>query len=368
MSPLRAATVASGEYLLYVGTYTGPKSKGIQEYRFTPSKGTLEAVGPAAEVRNPSFLALSPDRKYLYAVSELGNKGPEKSSVSSYAIDRKTGSLQFLNKVASGGGGACHLVIDKTQKMLLVANYNTGSVASFRVKADGSLTEMMGFVQHSGSSTNPDRQKGPHAHAVVLSADNRFVFVPDLGTDEIKTYRIDPPTAKFDEKQVASVKLKAGSGPRHFVLHPNNKFAYGLNEMGSSVTTFSYDASQGSLATLQTVSTLPEDFSGTDNSAEIELDKAGKFLYASNRGNDSVTVFSVDRQKGTLTKLQVEPTQGKTPRNFAIDPTGKFLLVANQDSDTIVVFKIDAKSGQLTPTGTSVSAPAPVCLQFVSSR
>jgi len=355
----------SGDYLVYVGTYTGPKSQGIYALKFHAAKGSVDDLGLAGEIQNPSFLALHPNHKYLYAVSELGNTGKNTAAVSGFSIDSATGKLKLLNKVVTGGGGACHLVVDKTQKMLLVANYGTGSIAAFQVKPDGTLSETTALKQHVGSSVNPKRQRGPHAHAVVLSRDNRFVFVPDLGLDEIVSYKIDPSGATLAANDPPFVKLTPGLGPRHFAFHPNNKFAYGLNEMGSSVSVFSYDARPGALKTLQTVSTLPEGFTGENNSAEIAIDNAGRFLYASNRGNDSITQFAIDSRKGTLTKIEVTPTQGRTPRNFTIDPSGRYLLAANQDSDSIVIFQIDQRSGKLSPTGTTVNVPSPVCIQFV---
>jgi 6-phosphogluconolactonase len=366
MGPPRAtARDAGGEYLVYVGTYTRSKSQGIYALKFNAQTGTLSSLGLAAEIQNPSFLAVHPNDKYLYAVSELGYNAQTKASVSSFAIDTKSGKLQPLNKVETGGGGACHLVVDKTQAMLLVANYGTGSVAAFHVKPDGSLSERTDLKQHTGSSVNPRRQSGPHAHAVVLSRDNRYVFVPDLGLDEIISYKIDPAEATLSPNTPPNVKLTPGSGPRHFAFHPNNKYAYSVNEMASSVSAYSYDAKNGALTLIQTVSTLPDGFTREDNSAEIAIDRDGRFLYASNRGNDSITQFAIDRKKGTLTKIQVTPTQGRTPRNFVIDPTGRYLLAANQDSDSIVVFSLDPKSGKINATGTTLNIPSPVCLQFV---
>ncbi len=364
-APGIAAHHSGGKYLVYVGTYTGSKSKGIYGFRFNPQIGGLDEIGLVGVVVNPSFLALSPDHKYLYAVSELGNDKKTNGFVSGFSIDKQSGALKLINKVSSVGGGACHLVIDKTQRMLLVANYGSGSVAGFRVNADGSLSDSTALKQHSGSSVNPRRQKGPHAHAVVLSDDNRFVFVPDLGLDQIKSYRIKPAEASLEANDPPYVSVKPGSGPRHFTFHPNHRFAYGVNEMGSSVTAFSYDAAKGALTEVQTISTLPEGFSGVNNSAEIQVSGNGRFLYASNRGNDSIAVFKIDEKRGTLTNIQIVPTQGKTPRNFTIDPTGRYILAANQDSDTIVVLAIDGKSGRLTPTGVTVKAPSPVCIQFV---
>jgi 6-phosphogluconolactonase len=364
---MRAATTTqpARSYFVYVGTYTGPKSKGIYAYRYDPKTGQYTPLGVAAEVQNPSWVVTDPRHRFLYAVTEIGNDGKTHGIISSYSINPTTGALKFLNKVDSGGGGACHLVVDQTGKMLFVANYGSGNVASFAINADGSLGQRTGFDQHSGSSLNPHRQTGPHAHEVVLSPDNRFLFVPDLGTDQIKIYRVDAAKGTFAPNDPAFVSVKPGLGPRHFTFGRGAKFAYLVCEMGSSVVAFSYDAAKGSLTPLQTISNLPPDFTGEDNSAEIEVDKSGRFLYASNRGNDSITVFAIDPRKGTLTKVQVAPTKGHIPRNFAIDPTGRYLVAANQQSDQMVVFAINPKDGQLTPTGQVIDVGAPVCILFV---
>jgi 6-phosphogluconolactonase len=356
---------SGSKYLVYFGTYTGPKSKGIYAYRFDPAAGKLDPVGLAAEIVRPSWVTVHPNHKFLYAVSELGNNGKEQGSISSFAIDAATGELKFLNKVSSGGGGACHLAIDKTGKTLYVANYGSGSVAAFPLGADGTLGERSGFSQHEGSSVNPRRQKGPHAHAVVLSADNRFLFVPDLGTDKVMSYRIDPAEGSLTANDPPFVQVKAGSGPRHFTFAPNGKFAYLINEMGSRVTAFSYNPSKGSLEEIQTTSTLPQDFRGENNSAEIEIDRRGRFLYATNRGDDSIAVFAVAPKTGKLTEVERVPTQGKTPRNIKLDPTGKYLFAANQDSNNVVIFKVDNSTGRLTPTGQVLDVGSPVCVQFV---
>ena len=289
-------------------------------------------------------------------------------SISSFSINRKTGALTFLNKIDSGGSGPCHLVVDKTGKMLFVANYGSGSVASFAIKPDGSIGERTGFDQHTGSSVNPARQKGPHAHEVVLSPDNRFLFVPDLGTDQIKIYRVDAAKGTFTPNDPPFATVTAGYGPRHFTFGRGAKFAYAVCEMGSSVVVFSYDPVKGSLTPVQTISNLPSDFKGVNNSAEIEVGRSGRFLYASNRGNDSITVFAIDPVKGTLTNVQVAPTQGNMPRNFAIDPTGKYLIAANQKSNNMVVFAIDPKDGQLKPAGQTLDIPSPVDILFVPAE
>jgi 6-phosphogluconolactonase len=364
---------AASSYLVYVGTYTAGTSKGIYNYHFDPKTGQLTPIGVAAEVVNPSFLVTDPQHRFLYAVTEMGQaRGPDayktNGSISSFSIDRKTGALTFLNKIDSGGGGPCHLVVDKTGKMLFVANYGSGSVASFAIKPDGSIGERTGFDQHTGLSVDPARQKGPHAHAVVLSPDNRFLFVPDLGTDQIKIYRVDAAKGTFTPNDPPFATVKAGYGPRHFTFGRGAKFAYAVCEMGSSVAVFSYDAAKGSLTPVQTISNLPLDFKGVDNSAEIEVDRSGRFLYASNRGNDSITVFAIDPVKGTLTQVQLVPTQGNMPRNFAIDPTGKYLIAANQKSNNMVVFSIDPKDGQLKPAGQTLDISSPVDILFVPAE
>jgi 6-phosphogluconolactonase len=370
--PATGLPVASS-YFVYVGTYTGLGSKGIYSYRYTPKTGQLTPMGLAASLANPSFLVTDPHHHFLYAVTEMGegpgaNSYKANGSISSFSIDGKTGALTFLNKVDSLGGGPCHLVVDKTGKMLFVANYGSGSVASFAIKADGSIGEKTGFDQHTGSSVDPARQKGPHAHAVVLSPDNRFLFVPDLGMDQIKIYRVDAVKGTFTPNDPAFATVKPGLGPRHFTFGRGAKFAYAVCEMGSSVAVFAYNSTKGSLTPVQTISTLPADFTGKDNSAEIEVDQSGRFLYASNRGSDSITVFAIDPVKGTLKPMQVVPTQGKIPRNFALDPRGKYLLAANQDSSKIVAFAVHQTNGQLTPTGQVLDIASPVCIVFVPSE
>ena len=359
---------ATGRYLVYVGTYTGPHSKGIYGYRFDSASGKFTSLGVAAEVENPSFVVTGPHHRFAYAVTEIGNSGKTDGSISSFAIDPKTGSLKFLNKVDSGGGGPCHLVVDHTGRMLFVANYGSGSVASFALRPDGGIGERTGFDQHHGSSVNPQRQKDPHAHSVVLSPDNRFLFVPDLGLDKIFIYRVDAAKRTFAANNPAYAQVDPGLGPRHFVFGPGAKFAYAVCEMGSRVVVFAYNQAAGSLKSLQTISTLPAGFTGEDNSAEIQVDSRGRFLYASNRGSDSITVFRIDPEKGTLTKIEVAPALGKIPRNFVIDPTGKFLIVANQKSDQMVVFAINRQTGQLKPTGQTVDVSSPVCILFVPGQ
>ena len=364
---MMSAALPAAEYTFYVGTYTRGDSKGVYSYHFNTATGDITKIGLAGEVVNPSWVTLHPNGKFLYAVSELGNDGKSQGKVTAFSIDAASGSLTMLNSVSSGGGGACHIVVDKTGKSLMVANYGTGSAAAFAIQPDGRLVEPPAVVQHSGSSIDTMRQRGPHAHAVVLSADNRFLFVPDLGLDQIMSYRLDPNKPTLTANDPPFVKVAAGSGPRHFAFHPKGKFAYGLNEMKSSVTAFQYDAKRGALTEIQTLSTLPKDFAGEDSSAEIQVDAKGRFVYATNRGHDSITVFAIGKD-GKLTVAQNIPTKGKAPRSFRIDPSGAYLLAANQNTSNIVVFRIDPKTGQLTDTGKSIDAPFPVCIQFRPSR
>jgi 6-phosphogluconolactonase len=358
---------AKGEYLVYIGTYTGPKSKGIYAYRFDAATGRLSSLGLVSETANPSFLAVRPSRRFLYAVNEISDyKGGNSGAVSAFVIDPGTHKLTFLNEVSSRGGDPCYVEVDKTGKYVLVANYSGGSVAVFRVLQDGRLDEASAFVQHAGSSVNPERQQGPHAHSIDLSPDNRFAIAADLGLDQLLVYRFDSRKGALAPNHAAFAKVNPGAGPRHFVFHPSGRFAYAITEMQSTVVAFSYDVGSGVLRELQTISTLPKDFAGDNTGAEIQVHPTGKFLYGSNRGHDSIAVFAIDAGKGTLTPVELVPTQGKTPRNLEIDPTGSYLFAANQDSDNIVVFRIDLNTGRLTATGQALEVPSPVCVKFVA--
>ena len=358
---------AANDYLVYVGTYTGPRSEGIYAYRFEESTGKLVPLGLAASTVNPSFLAVDPSRRYLYAVNEIGNyKGEKNGGVSAFTIDHETGKLTFLDEVVSRGAGPCHVSLDKTGRYVMVANYSSGSVAVFPVLEDGRLGDATAFDQRHGSSVNHEQQEGPHAHSIGVTPDNRFVLSADLGLDELLVYRFDASHGTLAPGKPPFAKIHAGSGPRHFAISPNGKFVYVISEMGSMLTAFSYNAARGTLHELQEISTLPKDFKGESNCAEVVVHPSGKFLYGSNRGHDSIAVFAIDGRKGTLTAGEHVSTQGKTPRNFAIDPTGKYLFAANQDTNSIVVFRIDPHTGRLTPTGKTVEVASPVCVTFVA--
>jgi 6-phosphogluconolactonase len=363
------AVARKGEFIAYVGTYTRQNSKGIYAWRFDATTGKLTSIGLVGESSNPSFLAIHPNHRFLYAVNENNTfEGQPGGSVSAFSIDAATGQLKPLNQVSTGGPGPCHVSLDKTGKWLFVANYGGGSVAAFPVHGDGSLGKASTFVQHTGSSVNPQRQRKPFGHSANPSPDGRFVLVADLGLDQVLTYPLDKVKGMASTANPIA-KIEPGSGPRHMAFHPKGKFAYLVSEMAATVTAFSYDAAKGGLKELQTISMLPKDFTGTKGAAEIAIDPSGKFLYASNRGSaDSIAVFSIDPGKGTLTAVDYVPTQGKNPRNFAIDPTGAYLFAANQDTANVVVFRIDRKTGKLTPTGDRLDVAFPVCVVFLPVR
>jgi 6-phosphogluconolactonase len=364
------ATVASAadfSYLVYVGTYTDKGSKGIYTYRFDPRTGESQSIGPAAESENPSFLAVDADNKYLYAVNETDHfNGGRTGAISTYAIDRSSGKLTLMQQVSSLGADPAHLSLDRTGRYLLVANYTSGNIASFPIEEkNGTLGPRSSFAQHAGSSVNKERQTGPHAHEIQASKDNRFVLVPDLGLDELLVYSFDSKTGALSPNSPAFVKVSPGSGPRHFAIAPSGNFVYLVNELSSTVIVFSYQADSGELRELQTISTLPSSFKGENTTAEIAVDAKGKFLYVSNRGDDSIAVFDIDQRDGRLAFLERVPTGGKTPRHFTLDPTGRWLFAENQDSGTVNLFSVDPANGRLTATSRSLNVPSPVCVVFV---
>jgi 6-phosphogluconolactonase len=357
----------AGEVLVYIGTYTGAKSRGIYLARLDLATGRLSAPELTAESENPSFLALHPDRALLFAANEIGTfEGQKAGSVSAFAIDDATGRLRALNRASSRGADPCHLVVDRSGRNLLVANYSGGSVASLPIGPDGQLRPASAFVQHAGSSANPNRQKAPHAHAVGLDGGNRLALVADLGLDKLLLYRFDADRGTLAPSDPPSAPLKPGAGPRHFAFHPDGKRLYVVNEIDLTVTAFAFSAETGALTEQQTLSTQPAGFviRPEDSTAEIAVHPGGRFLYASNRGTDTIAVFSIEAATGRLAPVAHVPTGGRTPRNFAIDPSGRYLLAANQKSDSVVVFRIDPETGRLTPAGSTIEVGAPVCLVF----
>jgi 6-phosphogluconolactonase len=324
----------------------------------------------AAETVHPTFLAIHPNQRFLYAANEIGEFANRKNNgaVSAFAIAPQTGKLTLLNQESSGGGGPCHLVVDRSGSCVLTANYGGGSVEVLPIDAQGKLGQPTTFIQHRGSSVNRQRQEGPHAHGICVDAANRLAFVADLGLDKVLAYQFDPARGTLTANDPAFAAVKPGAGPRHFTFHPNGRVAYVINELNSTITAFAYDGRSGTLTELQTVATLPEEFHGENTTAEVEVHPSGKFLYGSNRGHDSLAVFAIDPDKGTLRLVEYARTLGKSPRSFGIDPTGQWLLAANQDTDNVVVFHIDPASGRLLPAGPDVQVKvgAPVCVKFVS--
>jgi len=363
-----AFAVASSDkgLLFYVGTYTRGDSKGIYAFRMDKATGSLTPLGLAAETQNPSFLAVDPASRFLFAVGESNNfNGKPGGAVSAFAINREDGKLTLLNQASSGGPGPCHVAVDHQGKYVLIANYNGGNVSVLPIGADGKLGESSAFIQHQGSSVNAERQAGPHAHGVYLDAGNHIAVVADLGLDRLLTYRFDPAKGTLTANDPPFVAVRPGSGPRHFAFHPNGRFAFVINELDSTLTTFQYEPTRAVFKELATVSTLPPDFNGSNSTAEVFVHPSGKFVYGSNRGANNIVIFALDQTTGALTTVGWEPSQGRTPRNFAIDPAGQYLVAANQDSASIVVFKIDQQTGKLSSTGQKAEVGSPVCITFV---
>jgi 6-phosphogluconolactonase len=349
--------------LVYIGTYTESirfgtgamlrgSGKGIHILRMDETTGALEMVDVMAGVVNPSYLTFDHGGKFLYAVNELKS------------YQEKTGGLRLLNRQPTDGTDPCHVTVDAERKHLFVANFMSGSVCVLRVRDDGSLDHISDFVQHHGASIDPVRQTGPHAHSVTLDKTNRIAFVPDLGLDRLFIYHFDPRRGMLHPNTVPWIEMQPGSGPRHVALHPDGTMLYLVNELNSTIATLAFDPATGTPRVLQVISTLPDGFHGENTCADVQLSPSGDFLYASNRGHDSIAIFAVDQHSGLLREIDHVPTEGRTPRGFGIDPSGEFLLVANQDSDSIVTFRVDALTGMLIPTGHVIQVPTPVCVTF----
>jgi len=353
------------KYFLYVGAY----GKGIQAYRFDSDAMKFEPLGSVGEIENPSFLASDIQNRYLYAVSEL--EGKEDGGVGAFRIDRKSGHLTFLNRQSSGGTAPCHLAVDHTSKLLMAANYGTGSVPVFPLETDGRLGTRSALLTAEGSGADPKRQEGPHAHEIVISKDNRFVYVPDLGLDQIRIYQLDAASGSVTPHSPAFAKEEAGLGPRHLAFNHDEKFAYVINELKSVITVFKHNPSNATFQQIQAISSLGNG-KEADGAAEILVDQSGKFLYASNRDETghrpgSIGVFAIDGSNGTLKPVQTVET-GAMPRGVEFDPTGKLLLVGDQKENYFVVFRIDPGTGKLTPTGQKFETPSPVAFLFVPAE
>jgi len=370
LGPARAAEDAPKKFMIYVGTYTrGTKSEGIYRLTFDPATGKLGEPALAAKTANPTFLALHPGGKHLYAVGEIADFGKDKKkggagAINAFKVDDK-GDLELLNQESSEGGGPCHVVVDKAGKNVLAANYGGGSACVLPILDGGKVGKAAGFVQHIGKSVDKGRQEAPHAHSINLDAANKFAFVADLGLDKIMIYKFDGATGKITLNETPAVNTPEGGGPRHFAFHPNGKYAYVCNEMASTVTAMSYDAEAGKLETIHTVTTLPKATKG-NSTAEVVVHPSGKFVYVSNRGHDSIAQFTVDEKTGKLTANGHQGDGIKVPRNFCLDPSGKWCLVASQDGDDVQVFKVDGTTGKLEVTGEKAKIVRPVCVRFLA--
>ena len=359
-----AADAETGMLRVYVGTYTNGDSQGIYTFEFDPATGKATEPQLAAQTANPSFVAPHPDRNLLIAVNEVGDfEGASNAGgITSFQMS-SDGTLKAINSRSTRGGFPCHLSVDKTGNFVLAANYGGGSVICYPINDDGSIGEAASFHQHSGSSANPRRQEGPHAHSVNLSADNRHAVVADLGVDKLLVYEFNADTGELTANDPPAFSASPGAGPRHFSFHPDGKYAYTNNELTSSVTALKYDPESGSFTEITTLSTLPDGFSGNNSTAETRVHPNGKFVYVSNRGHDSIAIFAVG-DDGSLSAVGHESTQGKTPRNFELDPSGQFLFAANQGSNTIVLFRVDAETGELEATGDVLKVGSPVCVKM----
>lgn len=349
--------IAAQEQLLYVGTYTTEGSEGIYVFKFNTQTGALTRVSTMGGIQNPSFLAISPDKSRLYAVSEI-----DPGVVNSYRINPQSGKLSLLNIRPANGVWPCHIAVDKTGKNVLVGNYGSGNLCLLPIKADGSLGEPGPTLQHTGKGANPERQEKAHVHSINIAPNNRDVFVADLGIDKIMAYTLDASKGTLQPGNPPFIQVKPGAGPRHFAFHPKKKFAYAILELDCTVGVYRYE--KGALKAVQTISTLPDDFNGKNTCADIHISPDGKFLYGSNRGHHSIVMYRINQKTGELTLVGHQSVLGETPRNFTIDPSGNFLLVANQDTDNIQVFRRDKKTGKLTHVAEGAKVSMPVCLLF----
>ena len=366
VAALGAMPSPAADMFVYFGSHAEGPGRGFSLAHFDTATGVLTKPEFLLEAAAPAFFVIHPDGRHLYASNSIMTfRGQPGAAVSAYAIDPATARLTLLNQQPSGGGDASYVSLDATGRYLFVANYQGGNFAAFALQPDGSIGERTAFFQHTGSSVNPERQKHAYAHSIKVDPSNRFVLVADLGLDELFVYRFNARDGSMQPNDPPFVKVAPGSGARHFTFHPNGRFVYLVNEMGSTVIAFAWDSARGTLTEIQTISTLPDGFKGVSNCAEIEVHPSGKFLYATNRGHDSLAVFAIDASSGRLTLVERVPTQGKTPRNFAFDPTARWLLVTNHDSNNAVVFRIDENTGHLTQNGPPVPILYPFCERFL---
>jgi len=350
--------------------YFGTGASHIYVSAFDPVSGQVGTPREAAEIGRPGFLAIHPSADILYAVGRDTREGsPPEGFAVAFRIDTATGDLQEINRGPTAGRGASHVAVNASATVLAAVNYGDGNTVSLALKADGRIGELVSDLPHSGSSAHPQRQTGPHPHSANFTPDDNFLIVPDLGTDELVAYSVDPSTARLARRPDPQVKMAPGSGPRHMTFHSNGRWAYVINELASTITVLEYATGTGALEPVQTISTLPGDYDGPANTtAEVLVHPNGRFLYGSNRGSNTIAVFAIEPSTGRLSPRELESTGGDWPRNFRLSPDGAFLLVANQRSDDVHVFRVDSQTGALTPSGDSVSVPGPMCVRFVPAQ
>lgn len=348
------------DLFVYFGTHSAGPQIGLSLSHFDSETGGLTPPKLLVEAKEPAFFVIHPEGRYLYTCNS-GVPG----GLSAYKIEPKTGELTLINRVLAGGGDTSFVSLDQTARYALVANYLGGNIAVFALRPDGGVGDWTGFAQQTGSSVDPERQTHAYAHAIITDPTNRFALVPDLGVDKLFVYHFDEKSGAIKPNKPPFAQVAAGLGPRHVRFHPNGRWVYLINEMGSRIIGFNWDSTTGALSDFQTISTLPPDFKGANACAELEVHPNGKFLYASNRGHDSLAVFAIDPSTGRLSLVEHTSSRGKTPRNFAFDPSARWILCTNHGSDNAVVFRVDPESGHLTPVGEPVRVPAPFCERFL---
>ena len=350
--------------LVFISAFAAGEKGAIHAFELNADTGALKPVAQTTDVENPFFMSLSSDQRFLYSIHAKAFGGDEPEEVAAYALDGRSGKLKLINRASAKGSASCYLDVDSTGKAILVANYSSGDVASLPIGADGALGDPISYFKHEGSGADPKRQKGPNSHCFVVSPDNRFAFAADLGIDKVMSYRLDAATATLTPNDPAFTKSPPGAGPRHLTFHPNGKFVYVINEIGNTLSVYSYAAESGSLTDLQTISTLPADYEGRTHTADVKITPDGKFLYGTNRGHDSIAAYRIG-EDGKLTLIEITPSLGKGPQNLAIAPGGQQLLCANMPGNNVIVFRIDANSGKLSALGDAVEMPMPSCIMIV---
>ena len=356
---MAAQTTNAEEQTLYIGT----SATGIYSCTLNMETGEMSEPKMAVEAPRPGFLALHPNKKFLYAVT--AEKSKPSGGVRAFEINHDSRTLKQINQVSSGDDGATHLEVNRAGTTIVVSHYSGGSTAALPINDDGSVGEPIGFVKHEGKSVNERRQEKPHAHGSAISHDGKYVCIADLGTDLIDVYELSP---KAELSLTAIHKSKPGAGPRHLMFHPNGEWLYSINELDQTMTALTFDKENGLLFEIETVTTLPADYKGENSTAELSIHPNGRFIYGSNRGHDSTAAYAINQENGKLTLIEIEPTQGGHPRFIGLDPTGKFLIAANRDSDNLVSFHVNQGNGELTPTGHQAKAPKPICVVFITSK